>query len=188
MTPSAQYKPFIAVVFLVAVLGYVHFTLVSGQRGVLNARVAAWQGEQGQIDTLSQIKRADDDLTRFRARLPTQTDLPKMVAYVSETAEAHRLPIPSVTYDHEETDLPGLTALTISFDVTGDYLDTRHFIDALERSDLFFIIEQLTLTASNREAESDRVRLQIRLAAYLRKADVPERHPAKQPPVGRRLA
>ena len=179
MTPSAQYKPFFVVVFLAAALGFVHVTLVSGQRDLLNARVAAWQAEQGQIDTLARMKRADDDLTTFRARLPSLPDLPKMAAFVSETAEAHRLPIPSVTYDHEDVDLPGLTAVSISFDVAGDYLDIRHFINALEQSDLFLIIEQLTLTASTGATDEDRVRLQIRIAAYMRKAAAPLRNKVK---------
>jgi len=166
-------------VFLAAALVFVHATLVSGQRDVRNAKVATWQADQGQIDTLARMKRADDDLALFRARLPEQADLPKIVSFVSEAAEAHHLPIPSVTYAHEETDLPRLTAVSISFDVTGDYLDVRHFINALEQSDLFFIIEQLTLTATNGEADNDHVRLQIRIAAYTRKAAAPERNKIK---------
>ena len=182
MTPSTPYKPFFAVMSLAVALGFVHVTLVSGQRDLLNAKVAAWQAAQGQIETLARMKRADDDLARFRASLPEQTDLPKMVAFVSETAEEHRLPIPSVTYDHEETDLPGLTAVSISFDVAGDYLDIRHFIDALEQSDLFLIIEQLTLAASTGSTDADQVRLQIRIAAYMRKATAPRRNAVKQEP------
>ena len=182
MKPSASYKPFFAVAFLAVVLGFVHATLVSGQRDLLNTKVAAWQAEQGQIDTLIRMKRAHDDLARFRATLPEQTDLPKIVAFVSETAEAYRLPIPSVAYDHEETDLPGLTALSISFDVTGDYLDIRRFIDALEQSDHFFLIEQLALTTSIGEMDADRVRLQIRIAAYMRRAEALERSQAKRQP------
>jgi len=184
VTPSAQYKPLFGVVLLAVALGFVHLTLVSGQRDRLNARAVAWQADQAQIGLLTQIERADGDLLRFRAGLPGQADLPKMVAFVSETAETHRLPIPSVAYDHEAVAAPGLAAVSISFDVTGDYLDIRRFIDALERSDLFLVIEQLTLAASNGEADRDRVRLQIRVAAYMRKADALRRKEV-QPQPGR---
>jgi len=182
VTPSARYQPLLAVVFLVAALWFIHATLVSGQVDTRNANTAAWDAAAAQKETLRQMKAADDDLAQFHARLPKQTDLPKMVAFVSETAEAHRLPIPSVTYDHEEVEAPGLTAVSISFDVTGDYLDVRHFINALERSDLFLVIQQLTLTAANGEADNDRVRLQIRMTAYMQKADAPDRNRAKQNP------
>jgi len=180
MTPPTQYKPFFAILFLAVALGFVHFRLVVGQQERLAQKVASRQAAQAERAIFLQMKRADEGLLRFLSRLPKQADLPKMVAAVSETAEAYQLPIPSVIYDHEDADVAGLTAVSISFDVTGDYLNIRQFINALEQSDLFFVIEQVTLATSIGEVEEHPVRLQIRLAAYMRSTDVPARSGLKQ--------
>ncbi|MBN2135102.1 MAG: hypothetical protein JW737_05185 [Acidobacteria bacterium] len=58
--------------------------------------------------------------------------------------------------------------IKIQFSINGDYRGIRYFISNLERSEHFFVIEQLMLTSS---AADDNLNLRIALTTYFKKAD-----------------
>jgi hypothetical protein len=58
----------------------------------------------------------------------------------------------------------GVTELRIDGAVTGDYVSVAHFINAMERSKSFFLIENLALTG----AQGGLVNLQLRIGTYIR--------------------
>lgn len=57
-----------------------------------------------------------------------------------------------------------VTELRIDGAVTGDYVSVAHFINAMERSKSFFLIENLALTG----AQGGLVNLQLRIGTYIR--------------------
>lgn len=58
----------------------------------------------------------------------------------------------------------GVTELRIDGSVSGDYASVAHFINALERSKSFFLVESLALSG----AQGGLVNLQLRLGTYIR--------------------
>ncbi|MEZ2348335.1 hypothetical protein [Terriglobus sp. RCC_193] len=58
----------------------------------------------------------------------------------------------------------GVTELRIDGAVMGDYVSVAHFINAMERSKSFFLIENLALTG----AQGGLVNLQLRIGTYIR--------------------
>ncbi len=64
----------------------------------------------------------------------------------------------------DKGDLPDVQRVGVETTVTGDYAKVAHFINALEQSDLLFIIDQVTLNGQ----ESGLVTLQIKFQTFLK--------------------
>jgi type IV pilus assembly protein PilO len=64
--------------------------------------------------------------------------------------------------------LPGLIELRLDVSLSGEYAPLMHFINGLERSKTFFLINGLTLTGS----QGGMVNLRLRLITYLRASDL----------------
>ena len=66
-------------------------------------------------------------------------------------------------YTEKDTEVEGLQRVEISADVSGDYLPLVRFINGLERSKLFFMVDGLQLGS-----QAGVIKLQITLETYLR--------------------
>jgi type IV pilus assembly protein PilO len=64
--------------------------------------------------------------------------------------------------------LPGLIELRLDASLSGEYAPLMHFINGLERSKTFFLINGLTLTGQ----QGGLVNLRLRLITYLRASDL----------------
>jgi Tfp pilus assembly protein PilO len=148
------------------ILLFVHMGRVVPLQNEIAAKEKKWQSERPKIGQLTTLKAAQQDLVLFRQRLPEEAALPEVVSFVSESAAAHRLSIPTISYQPEKTGAPGLMRVLISFSVRGSYRDIRNLIYRLEQSGYFFIIENLVLASSTKEGEA--IQLQLRIAAYFR--------------------
>ncbi len=173
MTLFSRDARLLLVALLAAGFLFFHFVTLPSHRDALAAKEGAWQAERKTIRTLANTKAAQEDLADFQRRLPEEAVLPKIIAFIAETSEAHQLAIPSVSYHPEKTDVPWLSSVSISFTVQGDYGHIRNFISAIEHADVFFIIEDFTLTAPRGEV-TEAIQLQIRISAYMRKTPLQE--------------
>jgi type IV pilus assembly protein PilO len=128
----------------------------------------AWQSLKGRQSAPwrgldKKIPQARQDIDAFyRDRLPTgysaiSTDMGKIAAEAGVKVTSER-------YTQHESDLPNLPRVEIDADVSGDYLPLVRFINSLERSRLFFIVDDLQLGGE----QSGTVKLQIKLETYKR--------------------
>jgi type IV pilus assembly protein PilO len=62
-----------------------------------------------------------------------------------------------------------LTEIDMDAGITGDYPQIMHFVNGLERDPIFFIIRAMSLTGE----QGGQVSLRLRVATWLRPADVP---------------
>jgi Tfp pilus assembly protein PilO len=94
--------------------------------------------------------------------------LPAGYSAISETlfdlAAKEHVQATALRYDAKDTDIPGLQRVGLAATITGDYGDEMKFINAVERSKLFFVIDSIDLGA----AEGGKVRLDIHFQTYLR--------------------
>lgn len=111
-------------------------------------------------------KKTMDDLSQFKALLLDQHEFSKIVDYLSVTAKKQKISIPSISYHQEKVEKEGLKKVSISFTVEGRYKDIKRFIYNLEDAKDFLILEDLGLARSG--SGSDPIKLQIRIATYLR--------------------
>ncbi len=96
--------------------------------------------------------------------------IPVRYSTISETLDAlaskNQVQISAIKYDPKDTQIAGLQRVNIAAQFTGDYANEMKFVNALERSKLFFVINSVDLGS----AEGGRVRLQINFETYLRSA------------------
>lgn len=71
----------------------------------------------------------------------------------------------NVKYDEKDAPIEGLRKLIMEASISGDYLQEVKFINALERSKMFFLIDGITLGE-----QQGNVRLQLKLETYMRGA------------------
>ncbi|MDX1632632.1 MAG: hypothetical protein R3234_12255 [Thermoanaerobaculia bacterium] len=161
-----------ALVFLLLNLG-----LLLGYRVVIQARIAAVSGaleeRQEELADLtsrreqreSLVARAvttEDAIQRLRLeRLGTEAErLTEIMLRVKNLLSRAGLDGPeSIRYAEEPVEEHGLVRETISFGVRGDYEELRRFINFLELSERFLILEEIGVTESDPGVLSVRLRL-----------------------------
>ena len=124
----------------------------------LKARESApWRG----LD--KKIPQAQRDVDSFyRERFPSgyseiSTTLDKLAAESGVRVSGEK-------YGQKDADLQTLQRVEIEADVSGDYLPLVKFINSVERSKLFFVVDELDLGGQ----ETGTVKLRIKLETYLR--------------------
>ena len=96
--------------------------------------------------------------------------IPTRYSTISETfgklASENHVQVSAVRYEAKDTDVAGVQRIGISSVITGDYGNEMRFINALERSKTFFVINSVSLGG----AESGAVRLELHIETFLRSA------------------
>ena len=114
--------------------------------------------DQKLVDTRAEIKKFYAD--RISAR------------YSEISSELHKLETANgvgqqgIRYTQEKTELPNVQRVLITTGVVSDYVKIAHFINALERDPLLFIIQEITVTGQ----PAGTVQLQIKLETFLKGA------------------
>lgn len=110
------------------------------------------------------VKARSDIGVFYKERFPDRfTAVPETLGSL---AAEHGVRLTDVKYDTSDNGMPaGLRLVSMDADLAGDYAKVVHFINALERSKVFFIIDQITL---GEEGTGGDVRLQIKVLSILR--------------------
>ncbi len=126
------------------------------------------------------LARARTDISAFyRERFPDRfSAIPEALG---ELATEHDVRLTDVKYEAAETELTGLQQVTMEAGLSGDYAKVVRFINALERSQVFFLIDRIALGEEGDGGGG--VRLQIRIISVLRSGSAGGTRP--KPPGGR---
>jgi type IV pilus assembly protein PilO len=126
----------------------------------LKAReTASWRGLDKKIPVAKQ-QIADF----YRERFPAGYS--DISTSVDKIASQSGVKISSERYEQKETEVEGVQRVQVQADVSGDYLQLVRFINTLERSKVFFIVNDLQIAGE----QSGQVKLQIKFETYLRSA------------------
>jgi type IV pilus assembly protein PilO len=124
----------------------------------LKARESApWRGLDKKIP---QAKRDIDAF--YHDRFPTSYSA--ISSNLDRIAAESGVRVLSEKYGEKDADIPSLQRVEIDAEVSGDYVPLAKFINSLERSQLFFMIDGLDLGGEL----SGGVRLHIKVETYLR--------------------
>ena len=88
----------------------------------------------------------------------------EMSDVIGKLANENHVQVSTIHYDAKDTEIAGLQQININTQITGDYNNQMRFINALERSKTFFVIDSVNLAGS----ESGAVRLDMRLETFKR--------------------
>jgi len=98
----------------------------------------------------------------YKDRLPgADSAIPESIGKVATEAGVR---IGTTKYDMKDPETLGLQRVLIEADLAGDYLQLVRFINALERSPMFFILDSVTLGGE----QGGTVKLQLKMETYLK--------------------
>lgn len=83
---------------------------------------------------------------------------------IGKLAAQSGIKIGSVKYDMKDASVLGLQRVQIEADMAGDYLQLVRFINSLERSQMFFLVDSVQLGGE----QAGTVRLQMKMETYLK--------------------
>ena len=98
----------------------------------------------------------------YKYRFPSQNS--EIYAELGKLGAANSVKIDQVKFKPSETITNGLQPVEIEADLSGSYTALAHFINALERNEMFFVINSVTLGGEPQGA----VKLGVKLEAYLK--------------------
>jgi len=114
-------------------------------------------------DMPQKVQLASRQITDFyQKRIPRQNS--DIAAELGKLTAANGVSIEQVKYKNKEDLLGNLQPLEVEADLGGNYTALAHFINALERDDIFFIINSITLGGE----PTGPVKLNVKLEAYLK--------------------
>jgi Tfp pilus assembly protein PilO len=98
----------------------------------------------------------------YEIRFPSQYS--SIADELGKLADQNGVKVSNIHYKADPTSLPDLQRITMEASLSGDYLNEVRFINALERSKLFFLVDNITLG----EQTGGSVALALQLETYLR--------------------
>lgn len=98
----------------------------------------------------------------YQKRFPTQNS--QIVTEFGKLAAANSVAIEQVKYKLDEAETGGLQPEEIEASLAGNYTSLARFINALERDEMFFIIDSVTLGGQPQGS----VKLSMKLETYLK--------------------
>jgi Tfp pilus assembly protein PilO len=98
----------------------------------------------------------------YKDRLPSQDSA--ISDAVGKLASENGVKIASIKYAVKDPEPVGVSPVEIEADMSGDYLQLVRFINALERSQLFFLVDSVSLAGE----QGGMVKLQVKMATYLK--------------------
>jgi Tfp pilus assembly protein PilO len=179
MNPVIQSRKNIVRWILIVILGL--DLVLAGVNYKLNQSPRVAPGQLKQLDLTEKSYRADNArLDKFRAELPvdekqweeffTTHFRPAGAGYsavsedLGQLSHSAGLRTDTITFHQHNPDARGLMEIEIATAVEGDYASLINFLDKLEHSDHFYVLDSLALASSS----AGKVRLNIQLRTYFR--------------------
>jgi hypothetical protein len=148
--------------------------LQAGRTERRQARVEELEAERLVLEeTLSEARRNRELVDQlYREWLgPESQRLTTVIAEVKKLADMAGVEYSSFTYPEDLLEEQGLIKRSLVFSVEGSYLELRSFINLIEVSDLFLILESVRLSGGSRDGPNIRVSIKVSTLFTLEEAD-----------------
>lgn len=100
--------------------------------------------------------------TFYKKRLPANYS--SMTEELGKVAAANGVAMSTGKYQTHDADIPGVAQVLLDAGISGPYANIVKFINAIERDEMFFLIDGVALA----QAQGGAVRLQMKLETYVR--------------------
>jgi len=111
-----------------------------------------------------------DDLDSFYQIVPPRSGLGSFIGRLYSYAAAAHIDIDQISYSAKPVKETSLLGYQLSFKVTGSYAQVKKFIHQLENSPSLLILDQISLSGSNKAMEEN-VNLQLQLRTFFREGE-----------------
>jgi Tfp pilus assembly protein PilO len=138
----------------------VELTSLRQQRALLAADVARARQIRADLPAVGQ----QGDKFFHQQMAPAETGYSAVIENLGELARAADVRTDNVTFRQNTPDKRGVIEVEIGATLNGDYPSIVRFINGLERSDTFYVLDGLTLAAGS----TGDLRLNLRLRTYFR--------------------
>ena len=134
------------------------------QRNQLQAELTAKTRQVAPLKDLPEkVETAKHQISDFyKNRFPSQNS--QIYGELGKVATANGVKIEQVRYKPDDTTRNGLQPIEMEADLSGSYASLAHFINALERDEMFFVINSVTLGGEPQGS----VKLSVKLETYLK--------------------
>lgn len=145
-------------------------------QSVIDAQTLILKGLRGDIKSAQSIKdnmpATRKDCDRFEQSLPSEkTGYSLVTAELDEIARKSGLQLDSLSNKPKELEGRGMVEVSLDATVNGDYGSVVRFVNGLQRSHNFYIIDSLALaTDAQNRAPAGSIRVALRLRTYFRDA------------------
>jgi type IV pilus assembly protein PilO len=125
------------------------------------------QAKTHQVEPLTDLPRKVDTANRqiadfYKKRFPAQDS--QIPSQLGKLASANGVTIEQVKYKVDEAEIGRLEPIEMDANLSGNYVSLAKFVNALERDDMFFIINTITLAGE----QNGPIKLQMKLETYLK--------------------
>jgi type IV pilus assembly protein PilO len=139
----------------------------ASRRQELNQLWSELQTKTHQVEPLKNLDKkvvvASKQITEFyKQRFPAEDS--QIASQLGKLAVANGVIIEGVRYKVDEPAMAQLAPVEMEADLTGSYVSLATFINALERDDMFFIIDSIALAGEQKGP----IKLQMRFETYLK--------------------
>ena len=139
------------------------------RRQELNQLWAELQAKTKQVEPLRNLDKkvvlANDQIGAFyKKRFPSQDSM--IATEFGKLAAANGVTIDQARYRTLDEEVGHLHPVELDAGLSGSYISLAKFINALERDDMFFIIDEIALVGE----QNGPIKLQLKLQTYLRSA------------------
>lgn len=139
----------------------------ASRRQQLNRLWSELQTKTRQVEPLKNLDKkvviASKQITEFyKQRFPAEDS--EIASQLGKLAAANGVTIEGARYKVEEPEIGHLAPVEMEAELTGSYVSLAKFINALERDDMFFIIDKIALGGEQKGP----IRLQMKFETYLK--------------------
>jgi type IV pilus assembly protein PilO len=139
----------------------------ASRREALNHLWSELQFKTRQVEPLKNLDKkvviANKQITEFyKQRFPSEDS--QIASQLGKLEAANGVTLEGARYKIEEAEVGQLAPVEMQAELTGSYVSLAKFINALERDDMFFIIDKIALAGEQKGP----IRLQMQFETYLK--------------------
>jgi len=139
----------------------------ASRRQELNQLWSELQAKTRQVEPLKNLDKkvvvASQQITEFyKQRFPAEDS--QIASQLGKLAVANGVTIEGARYKVDEPEIDHLAPVEMEAQLTGSYVSLAKFINALERDDMFFIIDSIALAGEQKGP----IKLQMKFETYLK--------------------
>jgi Tfp pilus assembly protein PilO len=131
-----------------------------------HARLLATRTQQ------ERMKATREKIEREQQRLPTHSDFSALSISISELGQQEHVTIPGMTYAVQKKDKGLPVKATMTFKATGDYTSIYKFIQRLEQTEPYIVIESLDAArVDHKTTATTLVEFNMKVVTFLRASE-----------------
>jgi Tfp pilus assembly protein PilO len=147
-------------------------TLLAEHEGAFQAAKQNYARLQTTRTQQERMKAARGKVESEKQRLPTQSEFSALSISISELGQQEHVTIPGMTYTVQKNDKGLPVKATMTFKATGDYTSIYKFIQRLEQTEAYLVIESLDAARiDHTTAAAALVEFNMKVVTFLRRIE-----------------